>query len=1584
MSKQFVIAQAGSSGSTAAPVQIIKVIKPPAGHTEVFHASFTGTVKVDFTAIANEKITLYHDNTDQTLHIIFTDGSQAIIEPFFDSTGVLSNMSIEVAPNQDLNGAQFAAQFPITEDQTVLPAAGAGAPGTPPSGADFTTVSVDPLAVPPPLPLLPPETLPPITFTDTLGAALPTTPLVTTITVGPGLPLVVDESFIPGIGSQQPPSGSNSAVVDESSAFNVSGGGATTTYSLTLNGTSTGLTNSKTGTAVTLVQVDATHINAVDGAGTHDVVFTLSLDSSTGVVTMTDLRGVHEASPDVGTDSNESITLASGLVSLTATNGAVSADLDLGSLITIKDDGPVVTGTTSGEPTLVVDESFIPGIGSGTGAAGSSIATGTFTSLFNVTPGADGLNGSTVYSLTLNGTSTGLTDSKTGTAVTLVQVDATHINAVDGAGTHDVVFTLSLDSSTGVVTMTELRGVEQSTGSNPDTSEGITLASGLVSLTATVTDNDGDSASSSVDLGHAITIKDDGPVVTGTTSGEPTLVVDESFIPGIGSGTGAAGSSIATGTFTSLFNVTPGADGLNGSTVYSLTLNGTSTGLTDSKTGTAVTLVQVDATHINAVDGAGTHDVVFTLSLDSSTGVVTMTELRGVEQSTGSNPDTSEGITLASGLVSLTATVTDNDGDSASSSVDLGHAITIKDDGPVVTGTTSGEPTLVVDESFIPGIGSGTGAAGSSIATGTFTSLFNVTPGADGLNGSTVYSLTLNGTSTGLINSKTGTAVTLVQVDATHINAVDGAGTHDVVFTLALNSSTGVVTMTELRGVEQSTASNPDTSEGITLASGLVSLTATVTDNDGDSASSSVDLGHAITINDDGPVVTATTSGEPTLVVDESFIPGIGSGTGAAGSSIATGTFTSLFNVTPGADGLNGSAVYSLTLNGTSTGLINSKTGTAVTLVQVDATHINAVDGAGTHDVVFTLALNSSTGVVTMTELRGVEQSTASNPDTSEGITLASGLVSLTATVTDNDGDSASSSVDLGHAITIHDDGPVVTATTSGEPTLVVDESFIPGIGSGTGAAGSSIATGTFTSLFNVTPGADGLNGSAVYSLTLNGTSTGLIDSKTGTAVTLVQVDATHINAVDGAGTHDVVFTLALNSSTGVVTMTELRGVEQSTASNPDTSEGITLASGLVSLTATVTDNDGDSASSSVDLGHAITINDDGPVVTATTSGEPTLVVDESFIPGIGSGTGAAGSSIATGTFTSLFNVTPGADGLNGSAVYSLTLNGTSTGLINSKTGTAVTLVQVDATHINAVDGAGTHDVVFTLALNSSTGVVTMTELRGVEQSTASNPDTSEGITLASGLVSLTATVTDNDGDSASSSVDLGHAITINDDGPVVTATTSGEPTLVVDESFIPGIGSGTGAAGSSIATGTFTSLFNVTPGADGLNGSAVYSLTLNGTSTGLINSKTGTAVTLVQVDATHINAVDGAGTHDVVFTLALNSSTGVVTMTELRGVEQSTASNPDTSEGITLASGLVSLTATVTDNDGDSASSSVDLGHAITINDDGPVITAEQFDQSGLRAVSLTATVTDNDGDQAIASLDLGPKITILMTVLW
>ena len=89
MHGSFVVAANSGSASASAlkPVQIIKIVKPAAGQTEIFHASFEGSVKIDFTAIANEKVTLFHDSKNQSLHVIFTDGSQAIIEPFFDYDG---------------------------------------------------------------------------------------------------------------------------------------------------------------------------------------------------------------------------------------------------------------------------------------------------------------------------------------------------------------------------------------------------------------------------------------------------------------------------------------------------------------------------------------------------------------------------------------------------------------------------------------------------------------------------------------------------------------------------------------------------------------------------------------------------------------------------------------------------------------------------------------------------------------------------------------------------------------------------------------------------------------------------------------------------------------------------------------------------------------------------------------------------------------------------------------------------------------------------------------------------------------------------------------------------------------------------------------------------------------------------------------------------------------------------------------------------------------------------------------------------------------------------------------------------------
>ena len=92
----------------------------------------------------------------------------------------------------------------------------------------------------------------------------------------------------------------------------------------------------------------------------------------------------------------------------------------------------------------------------------------------------------------------------------------------------DLVFTLVVDASTGVVTLSDFRAVHQGAGEDPDQSEAISLNSvaNLVTLTATITDTDGDNQSATIDLGRQVFFLDDGPSETAVSSGV-TVALDE-------------------------------------------------------------------------------------------------------------------------------------------------------------------------------------------------------------------------------------------------------------------------------------------------------------------------------------------------------------------------------------------------------------------------------------------------------------------------------------------------------------------------------------------------------------------------------------------------------------------------------------------------------------------------------------------------------------------------------------------------------------------------------------------------------------------------------------------------------------------------------------------------------------------------------------------------------------------------------------------------------------------------------------------------------------------------------------------------
>ncbi|RWM06559.1 MAG: type I secretion C-terminal target domain-containing protein, partial [Mesorhizobium sp.] len=267
----------------------------------------------------------------------------------------------------------------------------------------------------------------------------------------------------------------------------------------------------------------------------------------------------------------------------------------------------------------------------------------------------------------------------------------------------------------------------------------------------------------------------------------------------------------------------------------------------------------------------------------------------------------------------------------------------------------------------------------------------------------------------------------------------------------------------------------------------------------------------------------------------------------------------------------------------------------------------------------------------------------------------------------------AKASIDLGSQITIHDDGPAISATGTA-PTLSVDESFIPGIGS-VGGGGGNVATGDFSANFAVIAGADGQSGSVAYSLTIGNTTTNLVDAKTGQTVMLAQNGAGEVDGyvtINGVQTN--VFTLTVDAS-GHVTMTELRGVKEATASLGDTSEGVSLSSGLVSVTATVTDNDGDTAKASIDLGSQITIHDDGPVLGT---------FEQAFIV-------AQDNQVANGTYSVNF----GADGDSGMTVgvYNGDVGTTGYHLATSSLSGGITQVNVTGNGDNYTFYYNTHSV---------------------------------------------------------------------------------------------------------------------------------------------------------------------------------------------------------------------------------------------------------------------------------------------------
>ena len=933
MNARFVVAQAGSSsaaGGSRANPRIVRVIKPGAEEAVTIELGYEQHAKLDLSGVAGEKLVLVH--IGEKLIILFDNKSTVTVHPFFDSMGVpLQNITVEAQPGEILPSGDFASTVPISTDQSILPTAGPGNAGTQPSGANFAPYKVDPLATPDPLPLLPPEQLPPIQFTQnrlvpTAGEE-PSPPTNGFPSIGPNaLAQLDDDALAGGIAGgvgDDPDSVNTTGILAHN--FGPDGAGTTllTAAGAVLPADFTASVNAA-GTILTIHQV-STNLN----------VLQVALSNATdGSYTITQLNAIKH--PAGGDENN--LQFAVNYV-VTDSNG----DVVVGSLsINVDDDTPTISAPGA-SATLTVDETVL-----------ATDATANFANAFTSATGADS-GGTISYLLGVVAGPSGLVDTATKEAVNLV-LNGT---VVEGrtATTNLLVFTVTADGS-GNVTLDQVRAVVHPTS---DPNEPTTLsADDLVTLTATITDGDGDTASAVLNIGQNLVFRDDGPSIDINLVANAAIRLDESLgTTGSVQNEGGAVNNDETGSAdptdiafatiaaASLFSETAnaGADG-TASKIYTLLLNSTASGLTDAETNEAITLsANASNTLITGKTVIGGL-TVFTIAV-AADGAVTVQQFRALEHNDPLDHDENTSPeAMAAGIVELQVVLTDGDGDTATDKVELGSLIKFEDDGPAIDIDVVPQPVLTIqmDESIVnprtTSDESGTIAAGTddtgltapdgvnpfgskATAAGQIAALFTNTVADGGTDGqkslTSSYELTLTNAAGTVVGTATapadftlanaafkGVATTLNVTDATNSTTTDTLylfkisntviearvdlnndgvfGSNEVAlrYTLTGPLTDPVVTVDQILALDHPTTTGHD--EPVTMAiagapvasAGIgVTKTSVLTDGDDDTATDSATLNitGALTIEDDGPIAIASPATNGGVTFDET--PGL-------------------------------------------------------------------------------------------------------------------------------------------------------------------------------------------------------------------------------------------------------------------------------------------------------------------------------------------------------------------------------------------------------------------------------------------------------------------------------------------------------------------------------------------------------------------------------------------------------------------------------------------------------------------------------------------------------------------------------------
>jgi VCBS repeat-containing protein len=650
---------------------------------------------------------------------------------------------------------------------------------------------------------------------------------------------------------------------------------------------------------------------------------------------------------------------------------------------------------------------------------------------------------------------------------------------------------------------------------------------------------------------------------------------------------------------------------------------------------------------------------------------------------------------------------------------------------------------------------------------------------------------------------------------------------------------------------------------------------------------------------------------------------------------------TTSFTVTVSDGTLSANQTFTITINGTNDAAIIS-----------GATTGSVIEAGG--------VANATPGTPTATgTLTDIDVDDAPNTFTAVTSPTASargyGTFTMTAagvwTYTLNNANSAVQALNVGNTLTdsftvttIDGTAKMVTVTITGSNDAAIISGTVTGavIEAGTASPGTPTAIGTlidtdvdnppnsFTAVSSPTASTGGygtftMTAAGVWTYTLNNTNSAVQALDAGSTLT----DSFTVTTIDGTA-KVVTVTITGSNDAAIISGTVTGAVTEAGTASPGTPTAI----------GTLTDTDVDNAANAF---AAVT----SPTASAGGYGTFTMTAAGVWTYALNNANGAVQALNVGDKLTDSFTVTT----VDGTAqVVTVTINGSNDAAIISGTTTG-SVVEIRGV-VNATPGTQT-----------ATGTLTDTDLDNPPNTftAVSSPTPSAGrygtfTMTAAGVWIYTLDDTNssvqalNVGDTLTdtftvSSIDgTPQVVTITIHGPLVGATGTA-PSLTLSESHLTATALDDNIAGSApnatltTTSGNFSTAFTSVQGVDGATIS--YALSIaggSGTASGLIDSHTGQADVLVLNGNTiegHVGTTGGT----LAFTVQLDPTTGVVTFTEYRAVTQPFGTNPDGGEGVSLTAGIVNLTATITERDGDFQTASIDLGSRLTITDDGPTI---------------------------------------------